>query len=75
MTIGGTSERLIGFGMPPIPDEYDSPWKEAIEVYLRSIFSFCFPAYEGRILWGAGFEFLDKELQESRATQRWGHNG
>ncbi len=45
-------------------DEYDSPWKEALEVYLRSILEFCFPDAAAAIDWDAGVEFLDKELQE-----------
>ena len=50
--------------MPQPPDTYDSPWKEALEVYLRPILEFCFPAVGAAIDWDAGFEFLDKELQE-----------
>jgi hypothetical protein len=45
-------------------DQYDSPWKEALELYLRSIIEFCFPSASAHIDWEAGFEFLDKELQE-----------
>ena len=48
--------------MPP-PDEYDSPWNEALEVYLRSILEFCFPPVATAIDWNQKPEFLDKELQ------------
>jgi len=45
-------------------DEYDSPWKEALEIYLRSILEFCFPANVARVDWATEAQFLDKELQE-----------
>lgn len=45
-------------------DQFDSPWKEALEVYLQSMLEFCFPRVAAAIDWKAGFEFLDKELQE-----------
>ncbi|MCC2667685.1 MAG: hypothetical protein K0Q72_156 [Armatimonadetes bacterium] len=46
------------------PDEYDSPWKEAVERYFPSFLAFYFPlAYQG-IDWSRGYEFLDKELQQ-----------
>jgi len=45
-------------------DEYDSPWKEALEHYFAEFMAFFFPwAYED-IAWEAGYEFLDKELQQ-----------
>src|ERR1043165_8530318 len=50
--------------MPELADEYDSPWKEALEIYLRLLMTFCFPEQAAKIHWEAGFEFLDKELQE-----------
>ena len=46
------------------PDQYDSPWKEALEVFLRSLLEFCFPAVAAAIDWSVPVEFLDKELQE-----------
>lgn len=45
-------------------DEFDSPWKEALEVYLRSLLEFCFPQPAAAIDWKAGVQFLDKELQQ-----------
>src|SRR5260221_6402441 len=50
--------------MSQTSDEYDSPWKEILEIYLRSILEFCFPHVASAIDWSMGFEFLDKELQE-----------
>jgi predicted transposase YdaD len=45
-------------------DQYDSPWKEALEKYLRSIIEFCFPRVAAAINWKAPVEFLDQELQQ-----------
>ncbi len=45
-------------------DDYDSPWKEALEIYLRSFLDLCFPHVAAAIDWDRGMEFLDKELQE-----------
>src|SRR5438045_8631601 len=50
--------------MPPIANQFDSPWKEALEVYLSSMMEFCFPQVAAAIDWKAPAEFLDKELQE-----------
>jgi predicted transposase YdaD len=46
------------------PDQFDSPWKEALELYLHSVLEFCFPEAAQAMDWEAGVEFLDKELQE-----------
>lgn len=45
------------------PDDYDGPWKEALEVYLPDIVAFFFPEAHAAIAWGRGYEWLDKELQ------------
>ena len=45
-------------------DEYDSPWKEALEKYLRPCLDFSFPAISAAIDWSAALEFLDKEFRE-----------
>jgi hypothetical protein len=47
-----------------MPDEYDSPWKEALDVYLRPVLEFCFPKVAAAIDWEVEPKFLDKELQE-----------
>ncbi len=44
--------------------DYDSPWKEALERYLPAFLEFFFPEAYREICWGAGYEFLDKELQQ-----------
>jgi hypothetical protein len=43
---------------------YDSPWKEALEHYFAEFMAFFFPQAAGEIVWGQGYEFLDKELQQ-----------
>jgi len=45
-------------------DEYDSPWKEAIEGAFPEFMAFYFPQAHGAIAWEAGHEFLDKELRQ-----------
>jgi hypothetical protein len=50
--------------MSQIADQYDSPWKEALEVYLPSVLEFCFPSVAQAIDWRSPVKFLDKELQE-----------
>ena len=44
-------------------DEYDSPWKEAIEKFLPDFLAFFFPEAAAGIDWTKGYEFLDKEFQ------------
>jgi hypothetical protein len=44
--------------------DYDSPWKEALRLYLRSFMRLCFPRVEPVIDWSREPQFLDKELQQ-----------
>jgi len=44
--------------------DYDSPWKEAIRVYLHSFMRLCFPHVEQAVDWTRPPQFLDKELQQ-----------
>ncbi|OGO41243.1 MAG: hypothetical protein A2Z04_09680 [Chloroflexi bacterium RBG_16_57_9] len=44
--------------------DYDSPWKEALDHYFQEFLAFFFPHAYIEIDWTAGYEFLDKELQE-----------
>jgi hypothetical protein len=46
------------------PDEFDSPWKEALERYFSAFLAFFFPQAHDDIDWSRGYEFLDKELQQ-----------
>nr|VFJ51643.1 MAG: hypothetical protein BECKDK2373C_GA0170839_103231 [Candidatus Kentron sp. DK] len=45
-------------------DDYDSPWKEALEYYFPEFLALLFPAIHGEIDWSRPHEFLDKELQQ-----------
>lgn len=68
-------------------DEYDSPWKEAIETYFRECIEFFFPVAAEGINWERGYTFLDKELQQvvrdaelgqrfvDKLVQVWRRNG
>lgn len=44
--------------------EFDSPWKEIIELYFKSFVEFFFPNIYTHINWDKNYEFLDKELQK-----------
>jgi len=44
-------------------DDYDSPWKEGMELYFKELMEFFFPEIASEIAWTKGYEFLDKELQ------------
>ncbi|MBV6626457.1 MAG: cytosolic protein [Rivularia sp. (in: Bacteria)] len=44
--------------------EYDSPWKEIIQLYFEDFMLFFFPQVHQEIDWNKGFEFLDQELQQ-----------
>ena len=46
-----------------IHDDYDSPWKEALENYFPEFLALFFPAIHGGLDWSRKYEFLDKELQ------------
>ncbi|EFI35600.1 conserved hypothetical protein [Desulfonatronospira thiodismutans ASO3-1] len=45
-------------------DEYDSPWKVALERYFPEFMEFYFPGIFADIDWSSGYDFLDKELQQ-----------
>ncbi|WP_414578498.1 transposase [Anabaena sp. CCY 9402-a] len=44
--------------------DYDSPWKEVIELYFPNFLDFFFPQAYGEIDWTQPYEFLDTELQQ-----------
>lgn len=46
-----------------VVDDYDSPWKEAIEHYFPDFMQFYFPEAAVQIDWSKGYEFLDQELR------------
>jgi hypothetical protein len=45
------------------PDEYDSPWKEAVERYFPEFMAFYFPDAAKLIDWNQAYTFLDQELR------------
>jgi hypothetical protein len=48
----------------PEPDDFDSPWKEALQRYLPSFLQFFWPDIHADIAWERGYESLDKEFQQ-----------
>ncbi|MFN5892426.1 MAG: transposase [Dolichospermum sp.] len=44
--------------------DYDSPWKEIIELYFPSFLEFFFPLAYAEIDWNRPYQFLDKELHQ-----------
>jgi hypothetical protein len=43
--------------------EFDSPWKDILELYFEDFIRFFLPAAHAEIDWDRPPEFLDKELQ------------
>lgn len=46
-----------------LPD-YDSPWKDILEVFFREFITFYFPQVADEIAWERGYEFLESELRQ-----------
>ncbi|TXT38844.1 MAG: hypothetical protein FD135_2635 [Comamonadaceae bacterium] len=44
------------------PDNYDTPWKEAVERYFPEFMAFYFPAAHAQIDWDKEHAFLEQEL-------------
>jgi hypothetical protein len=44
--------------------DYDSPWKEALDLYFKAFLALFFPHIHRDIDWSRGYEMLDKELQQ-----------
>ena len=44
--------------------EYDSPWKEFLDFYLKAFLEFGFPDLHDHIDWSKGVVMRDKELQQ-----------
>ena len=44
--------------------DYDSPWKEALDVYFEAFVLLLFPDVYPQIDWSHGWESLDKEFQQ-----------
>lgn len=52
--------------------DYDSPWKDVLDLFFESLMAFFFPQAHAQIAWPRGFEFLDKELQKITADAALG---
>lgn len=46
------------------PDDFDSPWKHALQLYFRPFLELFFPAMHADIDWSRGYIALDKEFQQ-----------
>ncbi|MBZ8181987.1 cytosolic protein, partial [Oscillatoria salina IIICB1] len=44
--------------------EFDTPWKDILEIYFEEFIDFFFPDAHRQIDWTQGYEFLDQELQQ-----------
>jgi len=44
--------------------EYDSPWKDVLEIYFEDFITFFFPFVHSEIDWTKEIEFLNKELKQ-----------
>ncbi len=44
-------------------DEYDSPWKDALQLFLQAFLEYYFADIAADINWPRGYESLDQELQ------------
>ncbi|MFA7241466.1 MAG: hypothetical protein WC091_15240 [Sulfuricellaceae bacterium] len=48
----------------PLSDDYDSPWKEALERYFPEFMAFYFPDAHNRIDWRCGYHACNTELRQ-----------
>lgn len=53
-------------------DDLDTPWKEALELFLAPFLEFYFPTVFAALDWRRGYESLDKELQQITHDARTG---
>jgi hypothetical protein len=44
--------------------DFDSPWKEALDLYFERFIAFFFPPAHAGIDWARNYQVLDKELQQ-----------
>jgi hypothetical protein len=44
--------------------DFDSPWKDALQLYFQFFLAFFFPPIHAEIDWSRGYESLDKEFQQ-----------
>jgi hypothetical protein len=50
--------------MTELRDQFDSPWKEILEIYFEDFVLFFFPQIHSEIDWSRGYDFLDQELSQ-----------
>ena len=50
--------------MTELRDQFDSPWKEILEIYFEDFVQFFFPQIHAEIDWNRGYDFLDQELAQ-----------
>ena len=50
--------------MTEIQDDYDAPWKEAIQLFFPDFLRFFFPKIHAGIDWSRPHHFLDQELHK-----------
>jgi hypothetical protein len=48
----------------PPSDDYDTPWKEAVERYFEELLAFYFPKAHAQIDWTRPYRFLNQELAQ-----------
>ncbi|MEZ6101976.1 MAG: hypothetical protein R3E01_23825 [Pirellulaceae bacterium] len=46
-------------------DQYDRPWKEALDEFLRGFMELCAPMTYAQIDWKRGYPMLNKTLQKT----------
>ena len=44
--------------------DYDSPWKDALDIYFEGFLALLFPDAHAQVDWSRGYESLDKEFQQ-----------
>jgi len=49
---------------PSVKTDYDSPWKDILEIYFQSALELCFPQIARHINWSKGVQLLSKEFQK-----------
>jgi hypothetical protein len=45
-------------------NDFDTLWKEALELFFQEFVEFFFPLAAQEIVWEAGYKFLDTDLQQ-----------
>ncbi len=50
--------------MSQLKSEFDSPWKEILDIYFKQFMEYCWNEYYKEIDWTKGYKTLDKELNK-----------